>query len=358
MADTDHGSKSTRAADLTRRETVAGLGASLSLAAIASPLAASPAQADTTFPGQMMLDRTKNWLAKLNAEQNEEARFAFDSRRRATWNYMTGSSFAPGVALEKMTAEQKDLALDLLATGLSRSGLETAMNIMLQQDILRDEWGKGSPDRNRERFSLMIFGEPSETGLWGWRWEGHHLTITYTLKGTEVVAHTPKAFSSEPNTVPSGPHKGLVLLPENETLGRAIFRDLSNKNRRQALINEASLGNIKALPGREKQFSLREGVALGDLSQPQMDMIRRLIEVYTSDHLTPAFANEQQSRMKEQDLAAARFGWAGPNVADESFYYRLHGETFLIEFATLRNQPQHQHTIVHDLQRNLGAHVI
>ena len=68
-------------------------------------------------------------------------------------------------------------------------------NIMLQQDILRDQWGKGSPDRNRERFSLMIFGEPSDTEPWSWRWEGHHLTITYTLVGDRIISTTPKAFS-------------------------------------------------------------------------------------------------------------------------------------------------------------------
>ncbi|CAN0595469.1 unnamed protein product, partial [Laminaria digitata] len=163
---------------------------------------------------------------------------------------------------------------------------------------------------------------------------------------------------SEPNTVPTGPYKGLVVLPENETLGRAVFSDRSAPNRRQALISERSFGNVQAMAGRENSFTEREGIALGDLSESQIDKVRRLIDVYTTNHLASELASSQSKRISDQDLMSARFGWAGADLNGNSIYYRIHGETFLIEFATLRNQPQHQHTIVHDLERNLGAHVI
>ena len=55
---------------------------------------------------------------------------------------------------------------------------------------------------------------------------------------------------------------------------------------------------------------------------------------------------------------SARFGWAGADLDGESIYYRLHGDTFLIEFASLRNQPLYLHTVRHDFERNLGAHAI
>ncbi|MEM8790910.1 MAG: DUF3500 domain-containing protein [Pseudomonadota bacterium] len=333
---------------LTRRHLLgsaaAGLGA----------LAVAPARAATPEPE--MRERATRWLALLSEPQRDTATFGFDHRTRRRWNYMLGSAFAEGLALENMTSEQKDAALDLLDTGLSNYGVETAMNIMLQQDILRDEWGKGSSARNRERFSLMIFGEPSPTGPWGWRWEGHHLTISFTLLGDEVIAQTPKAFSSEPNTVPSGPHKGLVVLPENEVLGRALFADLKGASRTAALLRESSYGNIIAKPGREDRIEKREGVALGDLSTSQADLLRRLIALYTSDHLTGTLRDAQEANVAAEDVSAIRFGWAGPNEAEQSMYYRIHGESFLIEFATLRNQPLHHHTIVHDLQRNFGDH--
>ena len=336
---------------LTRRSLLAS-----STAAIAA--SALPTTALASQTGQRMIDRANRWLAQLNDDQRATALFRFDSDTRRGWNYMLGSRAAPGLPLEQMSAPQKEAALDVLASGLSDYGLETAMNIMLQQDILRDELGKGSPDRNRERFSLMIFGAPSASDPWGWRWEGHHLTISYTLIGDQVVAQTPKSFSSEPNTVPSGPHEGLVVLEENEALGRALYGNLTGASQRQALLNERSFGNVQATAGRETGLGAPNGLALGDMTQDQADIAERLIALYTTDHLARPIAQAQASRLQDEDLSAVRFGWAGANLDGNSIYYRLHGQTFLIEFATLRNQPQHQHTIVHDLQRNLGAHVL
>ena len=337
--------------ELTRRTMLAQ---SVGTAAVLTVPGAAFA-ADAT--GKLMRDRALRWLAMLDGPARDKAGFAFDSRRRRIWNYMRGSAFSEGLPLEQMTPPQKDAARDLLASALSSHGLNTAENIMLQQDIMRDEWGKGSPDRNRERFSLSIFGTPSATDPWAWRWEGHHLTITFTLMGDQIISQTPKAFSSEPNTVPSGPHKGLVVL-ENEALGRALYRDLSESARKAALVSDSSYGNILTRPGREDRIKTREGVAIGDLTEGQGDMVRRLIEIYTSDHLTGPLAEAQKTRIASEDGAEIRFAWAGPDIDDESLYYRIHGQTFLIEFATLFNQPQHHHTIVHDPARNFGDHRI
>ncbi|MEM6934250.1 MAG: DUF3500 domain-containing protein, partial [Pseudomonadota bacterium] len=252
--------------DPNRRDLLAGASA-LAVSGLGSGLAGPVQAAETQVLGAELRGRMTTWLGMLDDRQRREAVFDFDSRTRRAWNYMLGSAFANGLALERMTPGQKDAARDVLATALSQYGLDTAENIMLQQDILRDEWGKGSADRNRERFSLMVFGAPSATDPWAWRWEGHHLTITVTHVGDEIVSQTPKAFSSEPNTVPSGPHKGLVVLPENETLGRVLFADLGDGNRRAALLSERSYGNILSRPGREDRIEDREGVALGDLPE-------------------------------------------------------------------------------------------
>lgn len=315
------------------------------------------AHAETGAIGTTMRERATRFLSLLDTAQHQAAAFNFDDRTRRAWNFMLGSRVAPGLPLERMTDEQKDAALDLLSSGLSKDGMTTAENIMLQQDILRDEWGKGSPDRNRERFSLMIFGTASETDAWGWRWEGHHLSLSYTLIGDEIVSVTPSAFSSEPNTVPSGPYRGLVVLPDEESLGRTVERELSAASRRTALIQESSFGNILAVAGRENRVQGESvGVPLGDLPQAQIDMVTRLIEVYTVDHLPAPLASGQAARIREGDLMSARFGWAGANRENESIYYRLTGDTFLIEFATLRGQPLHQHAVRHDFERNMGNH--
>ncbi|MEL6337165.1 MAG: DUF3500 domain-containing protein [Pseudomonadota bacterium] len=331
------------------RRTVMASGAAFAAAALPSML-----QAATAPTGQRMRERLTTWLDMLNEGQRDRATFAFDSRTRRRWNYMLGSAFANGLALEDMTPAQKDAARDVLATALSPYGLETAENIMLQQDILRDELGKGRRDRNRERFSMQVYGTPSATEPWAWRWEGHHLTITVTLVGDEVVSTTPKAFSSEPNTVPSGPHRGLVVL-ENEALGRALFADLSGGAAGAARLRDRSYGNILAKPGREDAVEELRGLAIGDMTPSQGDIARRLLGIYTRDHLDGPLFEMQRARLGAEDEAAIRFGWAG-DPGQGSIYYRLHGETVLIEFATLNGQPQHHHTVVHDPAWNFGDH--
>ncbi|MEM7191075.1 MAG: DUF3500 domain-containing protein, partial [Pseudomonadota bacterium] len=134
--------------------------------------------------------------------------------------------------------------------------------------------------------------------------------------------------------------------------------DLTPTARTAALIRESSFGNILAQPGREKMIPKPRGVALGDLTQAQADIVLRLVDLYTTDHLAEPLAEGQRIRLQAEDAAAIRFGWAGPNEAEQSFYYRIHGATFLIEFATLRGQPLHHHTVVHDLAQNFGDHIL
>ena len=341
------------------RRTLLTAGAAAGLSTIISRTAHAEAASTNAGPtGTLMRERTTALLNTLDEQQRDAALFPFDGNSRKAWNFMLGSRRAPGLALEQMSAAQKDLALDLLASGTGPSGLEKAMNIMLQQDILRDEWGKGSPDRNRERFCIQIYGTPASTGVWSWRWEGHHLSLTFTLRDDQVISTTPSSFSSEPNTVPSGPHQGLVVLKEEEALGRQLFGDLDGASRRQALVWQQSPGNIQSNRGAEQRVAEEAaGVPLGDLTQQQADMAERLVEVYTTEVLPPALADPQTARLKSEDMAAMRFAWGGENL-DGSIYYRLTGADLLIEFASLVNQPLHLHAVFHDTTRNFGAHLV
>ncbi|MEM9224245.1 MAG: DUF3500 domain-containing protein [Pseudomonadota bacterium] len=342
---------------VTRRKVLAATVPAVAGLVGASALRPGVVLADGT-PGARMLDRASRFLAGLEPGQRESATFPFEGRRRRAWNFMLGSRKAPGLALEDMSEDQKVAAMELLATALGDTGLLKAERIMLQQDILRDEWGKGSPDRNRERFSVQIYGTPSATDPWGWRFEGHHLSLTFTLVGDQVVSVSPMSFSSEPNPVPSGPHKGMVVL-EEEKLGRDIFAALSPAQRDAALIQNASFGNILSAAGREERVNAeRRGIALADLPRERVDDVMHLIEVFSVDNLVPALADIEAVRIREGDLMGARFGWAGDDRSQGSIYYRIHGDAFLIEFATLRNQPLHHHAVRHDLAKNFGDHVL
>ncbi|MEM9248740.1 MAG: DUF3500 domain-containing protein [Pseudomonadota bacterium] len=342
---------------LTRRALMSTAAAASVVPALPAPVVAQTGVGMAPSQGSQMRSRVSTFLATLEAPQAAAASFAFDDPTRIGWSFMLGSRRAPGLALEQMTPVQKDAALDLLDTALSARGFEKAEQIMLQQDILRDEWGKGSADRNRERFSVMIFGTPSATAPWAWRWEGHHLSLSFTLVGDEIVSVTPSAFSSEPNTVPSGPHAGLVVLTEEEALARALYTDLSDTQRQLAVVNPNSPGNILTTNGRETRYDGdTRGLPLAEMTTSQRDSALRLIEVYTSEPYDGALGAAIAARTAA-GIDSTRFIWAGADLSG-SIYYRLHSDTFLIEFATLRNQPQHLHAVYQDVERTLGRHVI
>jgi hypothetical protein len=327
--------------------------------AVALPCGAAFALSPVVPRGQIMTDRANTFLATLDPKQREAVTFDFGGRRRQRWNYMLGSAFAPGLPLERMREPQKVAALELLNSALSQEGTLKAERIMLQQDIMRDEWGKGSPDRNRERFSVMIFGAPGDASGWGWRFEGHHLSLSFTLKGDTLVSVTPSAFASEPNTVPSGPHRGMVVLDEEEALGRKLFLDLAPKVRERALVSRRSYANILATAGREDRVQGSDaGIPIADLPQAQQDLARKLVEVQAVENFASDIAEAQVARLDEEDFQAARFAWAGADLDGPSIYYRIKGQAFAVEFATVWNQPQHHHTVRHDFERNLGRHAL
>ena len=147
----------TSAAGLTRRSALAG-GAATAGAMTLLPAGAphsAPDSASSNAPrglGAQMLAAVEAWLTELAPTERDTATYSFDDRTWRRWSYMYGSRVAPGLPLEHMTERQKDNALSVLSLGLSNYGMQTASNIMLQQDILRDEWGKGSADRNRNDF--------------------------------------------------------------------------------------------------------------------------------------------------------------------------------------------------------------
>ena len=54
----------------------------------------------------------------------------------------------------------------------------------------------GRNNRNPEWYYFSVFGEPSRRGTWGWRVEGHHVSLHFTAVDGTVVASTPAFLGS------------------------------------------------------------------------------------------------------------------------------------------------------------------
>jgi hypothetical protein len=301
-----------------------------------------------------LLNKVRAFLAGLEPEKRKAASFTWNGSEWRGWNYFGASGYVkPGLRLEQMSAAQKEAAWNVLTAVWSGAGVTKAKNVMLLQDVLVS-MGNGVGERSSERFSLSVFGSPAETGTWGFRCEGHHLTQSVAVRDGRIVSVTPASFSASPNRVQSGPHTGLNTLKQEESLARRLMADLSPKLQGRARIGESTPYNILSYAGRERSNTRKTGVAASEFSSAQRDLLWQLVELYSIEHFPGQLSGTQRARIQAGDRQAVHFAWYGPNTPEKAYGYRVIGDGFVIEMASVDAEAQHLHTIYHDLGNVLG----
>src|SRR4051812_2480223 len=182
----------------------------LSLAAVLALLL--PARAHDDHIASEMAVAAQHLLATLSPEQKAKAQFQLTDEERKNWHFIP--RVRKGLPIKEMNQGQRLLAQALLTTGLSPQGYGKALGIMSLEDVLAElEKGKG-PVRDPENYFFSIFGEPDAKQPWGWRVEGHHLSLNFAAAGGDLAA-TPSFFGTNPGEVREGPRAGTrFLAPE------------------------------------------------------------------------------------------------------------------------------------------------
>jgi hypothetical protein len=310
---------------------------------VQTPAAASNDLGDAS----LFSSKANQFLAKLSPEQSAEARFPFDGEVHRRWNFMgTGGFIKPGLRLETMQPGLKQETWNMLSQVLSERGLTKARDVMILQQVLIDQ-GSSPASRHPERYSIAIFGLPTATETWALRLEGHHLSLTFTIRNDRLIGITPSSFSVNPNRVQGGFKNGLITLKREDDLARRLAKDLAGTGRTQAFFSETPLRNIQATAGSESPFETKAGIAVADLLAPQRDLLAELIDAYTVEHVATPFANAVSSHLRNDINNTAHFAFAGARNVGERAYYRIHGDRVLIEFAAVDAEAQHLHTIFH-----------
>jgi hypothetical protein len=344
---------SSRGSNDPHRRSVIVAGTAL-LGAAVLPRAASATREAGLASAAELTDRTQKFLATLEPDKRKSATFPWNGAEWRGWNYFGVAGYIkPGLRLEQMSAPQKEAAWDLMAAVWSPAGVAKARNVMLLQDILAVS-GNGAGQRSSERFSLSVFGAPAATGAWGLRVEGHHLTQSVAVRDGRIVSVTPFSFSALPNRVASGPHAGLSTLKDEEGLARRLIGDLAPSLQNRARIGDSTPYNILSYAGRERTNTKKVGLAASDMKEAQRELLWRMVEIYTVEHLPASLTAAQRARVRSGDPGAVHFAWYGPNVPEKAFGYRLIADGFIIEMASVDAQAQHLHTVYHDLANVLG----
>jgi hypothetical protein len=319
-----------------------------------------------------MASAASRFLGSLRADQRQKAAFAFESDERMHWHFIpTGPPpMFPrnGLTIGEMTAAQRTLAHDLLKTGLSQRGYLTASSIMDLETVLgaleaaQRAAGPQPPRgtaivRDPERYFFSIFGTPSTKDTWGWRVEGHHVSLQFTIVGGTVVAGAPSFFGSNPAEVREGPKKGTRILGMEEDAARALLAALDGSQKTAAIINATAPGDMITMNTVKIDPLSPSGVSAAVMNDGQRDLLMKLIDVYTG-FMAPDIAADRVAKFKKAGVEKIAFAWAGETERGKKHYYRIQGPTFLVEYDNTQNDGNHIHSVWRDFDGDFGRDLL
>jgi hypothetical protein len=317
-----------------------------------------PARAQTAVPvaadegaRQAMARAAAALLGALDTQGRRRASFSFGDGERQNWHYVPRGR--EGLPFKDMGASARAAAHELMKASLSAIGYAKATNVIRLEEVLRQIETLGL-FRDAEKYYVSVFGAPGPAAPWGWRLEGHHLSLNFTLVPGRPVSVTPAFFGANPALVPSGPLRGLRTLAEEQDLGLALARSVDAAVRPRMIIGARSLGDIVTGPGRGESLKTPAGVALGELGGEQRALAVRLVETYART-MRSELAEHELGRLRRAGVERLHFAWAGPIDPARPHYYRIHGPTVLIEYDNTQNDANHIHTVWHDPAGDFGV---
>jgi uncharacterized protein DUF3500 len=310
---------------------------------------------NSLYSASMMSTAADAFISSLSADQRAKATFAFEDEQRLDWHFIPRPR--KGIPFKELDSAQHHLGNALMSAGLGQRGLIRAVTIMSLDAILRElEQGKG-PVRDPELYFLSIFGDARSGKPWGWRVEGHHVSLNFTLVDGKHIASTPAFFGANPAEILQGARKGLRALAPEEDLARLLIKSLDDKQRAQAVVSQSAPSDILSTNLRKAEPLKPAGLQTSKLGQKQQDILMDLLSEYASRH-APDIAALRLDKVRAAGLGNIFFAWAGGFEKGQAHYYRIQGPSFLLEYDNVQNNANHIHTVWRDLNADFGADLL
>src|SRR5689334_9110645 len=274
-----------------------------------------------------MSSAAEKWLASLTPDQKQRATFPFDSDERQHWHYVPNEQFPrKGVQIKEMSEAQRVLAWDLLKSGLSTRGFTTARSIMELENILKSVEGpNGQFARDHEAYQFSVFGTPGDRKAWGWRFEGHHVSVRFDIVNGTLTSSTPSFFGANPAEVrvdvPGAAPRGTRVLGPEEDAARALFESLDAAQKTAAIVNVAAPNEMLTSNALKADPQSPLGIKATAMTPAQKQKLMALIDVY-GGYMSPDVAEERMDRLKKAGLDDVAFAWAGDTEKGKKHYYR------------------------------------
>jgi hypothetical protein len=344
------------------------------------------------------------FLSSLTPEQKQKASYSVAGEEWTRWHFIPASMFPRnGLPWKEMNQTQRAAAHDLLKASLSQSGYMTAISVMQLENILREMEGPGrlagappaapaaAPGggapaagdgqgrggrrgggggggggggapivRDPELYYFTVFGDPGMKGQWGWRVEGHHVSLRFAVdNGRMQVSSTPQFLGSNPAEVPYGygPYTGLRVLANQEDLARTLVTSLDAKAKAVVMIGDTPRGDIASSTTLKLEQQAAVGLAAADMTASQRATLMKIIDAYAN--VMPAdVAADRLSKIKAAGIEKIKFAWQGSTEKGQRHHYQIQGPTFLIEHNNTQNNGNHVHSVWRDFNGDFGRDIL
>lgn len=327
--------------------------------ALALTLGISAARGQSTTQPAMqranleMAQAAEAFFASLRPEQQAKVVFNFSDDERRTWNFTPVAR--RGLPWKEMSPQQRALGHALIRSGLSQRGYEKVEAIQQLELVLRGIENSGTR-RDPDNYYLSLFGKPGSTDPWGWRFEGHHISLNFTI-GADSAVVAPAFLGANPARVPDGPQKDMRVLSAEEDLGRKLITALSADQQKLAIIDTTAPREIITSNSKKLSTTNPAGIKADKLSEAQRGVLMELINEY-ANRLRPALAEDDLKKIEAAGIDQIHFAWAGAAEVAAPHYYRIQGPTFLIEYDDTQNNANHIHSVWRDPANDFGEDLL
>jgi len=296
--------------------------------------------------GVKMTAAAQEFLETLTPKQRSQATFTYDSDERLNWHYIPRER--KGVPLKDLEGDARRAFHKLVQSGLSEQGYAQALDVMSLEEVLYllEEGDRETRRRRRdpEKYYISIFGKPSVKGTWGWRIEGHHLSLNFTVIDGDVTASTPEFFGANPALIDAGPGRKIRVLGPEEDIARQILLLCDKKRSKLMYRSPKAPDDIRSRGTKQPETTPPVGLPVSKMSKAQKKLMIRLLKEYLQN-MPADVAAERRKAIHKAGLEKVHIAWWGSHKPNERHAYRIQGPTFLVEYNNTQNSANHLHTI-------------
>lgn len=310
-------------------------------------LIALMAMAPINAPALDIESAAKDFVDTLEPGLREKAILSKTSDERFKWNYVPMDR--KGVSWAEMDEVTQRAGERLLKASLSAQGFTKVQTIRSLEQVLREL--ENNPARDSKKYWFAFFGQPGADQTWAWRYEGHHVSLTFVIHDGRIVASTPQFLGSNPADVKTGSKKGTRPLIQTRDLALEFVSSLSEAELHEAILSNKAPSDIVTSTVRRAAIEGHVGLAFTKMSKIQQLKLKRLIAA----HADVQIKDEKQRRLEKIDYRSVVFAWSGQVSISGRHYYRIQGENFVIEYDNTQEDGNHIHTVWRDTNEDFGG---